>query len=488
MAATPLQILLEDAFVNIVVGSTPTTGPFDFDFPFFSEVDDIKVARTDDVTGVVTDLAVTTDFTVSGTSVEGGFQGGTITLVASDSDATLLIYRDIGVKRIDWFPVSGPFDITTLNQTFARIFAIAQEINESIDRGLKLPIIEAGTVMVIPELADRTNKFLAFDGSGAAIAATAVTGTVVSTFMETVLDDLTSAAALTTLGMNSARAQALGSASILNTGVASGDLPLLGTDGALPAVIGAFPRATSIKTGAYSVVAGDQGVLFVGDTSGGAFTITLPLLSGVSNGYTVGFKCDGANALTVDGNGSETIDGSASLVLADDDILSVTKANGEWKIVSSTQSGRVLQVVQTQDGAVATGTTTMAEDDTIPQNTEGDEYMTLAITPKNAGSRIRVDVTAWSTFSTAAPQVCALFVDSTADALMAVVNQGNPTGGARNNHNFSYDVASSSTTARTYKVRLGGVSGGTLTFNGVSSGRLLGGVMGSSIIITEYMP
>ncbi len=224
MAATPLQILLEDAFVNIVVGGTPTTGPFDFDFPFFSETDDIKVKRTDDATGVVTDLTVTTDYTVQGTSVQGGFQGGTITLVSSDSDATLLIYRDIGVKRTDWFPDAGPFDITTLNQTFARIFAIAQEINESIDRGLKLPITEAGTVMEVPELADRANKFLGFDAAGAAIASTAVTGTVVSTFMETVLDDLTSAAALTTLGVNSARAQALGDASIKTVGVADGNV------------------------------------------------------------------------------------------------------------------------------------------------------------------------------------------------------------------------------------------------------------------------
>jgi hypothetical protein len=230
MAATPLQILLEDAFTNIIVGATPTTGPFDFDFPFFSEADDIKVKRTDDATGVVTDLTVTTEYTVQGTSVQGGFQGGTITLVSSDSDATLLIYRDIGVKRTDWFPDAGPFDITTLNQTLARIFAISQEINESIDRGLKLPITEAGTVMQVPELADRANKFLGFDASGAAIASTAVTGAVVSTFMETVLDDLNSSTALTTLGMNAARAQALGAASIEDV-QASGSGDLLREDG-----------------------------------------------------------------------------------------------------------------------------------------------------------------------------------------------------------------------------------------------------------------
>lgn len=225
MAATPLQILLEDAFVDVVVGSTPTTGPFTFDFPFFSETDDIKVKRTDDATGAVTTLAVTTDYTVSGVAVSGGFQGGTITLVSSDSDATLTIYRDVSIKRTDWFPSSGPFDITTLNQTLARIFAIAQEVNESIARGLKLDITEAGTELTLPAQAARSSKFLAFDASGLPIASDAVgAGTVVSAFAETMLDDADGAAVLTTLGVNASRAQALGDASTKTVGVANGNV------------------------------------------------------------------------------------------------------------------------------------------------------------------------------------------------------------------------------------------------------------------------
>ena len=54
--------------------------------------------------------------------------------------------------------------------------------------------------------------------------------------------------------------------------------------------------------------------------------------------------------------------------------------------------GGVVQVVNTTTGAVATGTTTMPQDDTIPQNTEGDEYMTLAITPKDATNKLKIDV------------------------------------------------------------------------------------------------
>ena len=47
-------------------------------------------------------------------------------------------------------------------------------------------------------------------------------------------------------------------------------------------------------------------------------------------------------------------------------------------------AGSVLQVVQTQTGAVATTTVTIPFDDTIPQITEGAEFITLAITPKSS--------------------------------------------------------------------------------------------------------
>src|SRR5258708_5751039 len=53
-------------------------------------------------------------------------------------------------------------------------------------------------------------------------------------------------------------------------------------------------------------------------------------------------------------------------------------ANPSW------QGQMVAQVVNTETGAVATGTTTLpGAVDTIPTNTQGDQYMSLAITPTN---------------------------------------------------------------------------------------------------------
>ena len=55
----------------------------------------------------------------------------------------------------------------------------------------------------------------------------------------------------------------------------------------------------------------------------------------------------------------------------------------------------VVQVVNVMDGALATGTTVMPTDDTIPQITEGDEYMSLAITPKNALNILVIEANLW---------------------------------------------------------------------------------------------
>jgi hypothetical protein len=147
-----------------------------------------------------------------------------------------------------------------------------------------------------------------------------------------------------------------------------------------------------------------------------------------------------------------------------------------------------LQQVSVDTGAVATGTTVMPMDDTIPQNTEGDEYMTLAITPLSASSSLIIEVTAFLTVSNAAQYVSgAIFKDADANALgagaiwIAVLSE-------MHNLKFSIKVASGSTAARTYKFRAGRDTGaGTVSFNGRGGSRRFGGVCASSIRITEVL-
>ena len=145
----------------------------------------------------------------------------------------------------------------------------------------------------------------------------------------------------------------------------------------------------------------------------------------------------------------------------------------------------VVQVVNTQDGAVATGTTTLPWDDTIPQNTEGDQYMSLSITPTNASNKLKIDVVWNGTHSSATTRmIVALFQDTTANALAVSMHEN-----SASTHlacvKFTHYMTAGTTSATTFKIRAGSSAAGTTTFNGSGGGRLFGGVMASSITITE---
>lgn len=145
--------------------------------------------------------------------------------------------------------------------------------------------------------------------------------------------------------------------------------------------------------------------------------------------------------------------------------------------------GKLLQVVSNQISAVATGSTKIAHDDTIPQNTEGDEYMTLAITPGNTNNILIIDIKVFGAVNSADPVTMALFQDTTADALAAISVL--PTNSAYTQpwilrHKMTSGTASSTT----FKTRIGPALG-TFTINGNSGLRRFGGVAASSMTIWE---
>jgi len=148
-------------------------------------------------------------------------------------------------------------------------------------------------------------------------------------------------------------------------------------------------------------------------------------------------------------------------------------------------TGAVVQVVNVQTGAVATGTTVIPADDTIPQKTEGDEFMTLAITPTSSSNKLKIDVVAQIGNNSAnSSNTVALFQDSTANAIAVALNMES---GAEfvGNTKFTHYMTSGTTSATTFKVRAGSNQSATTTFNGRDSGRFFGGVFASSITITE---
>lgn len=151
--------------------------------------------------------------------------------------------------------------------------------------------------------------------------------------------------------------------------------------------------------------------------------------------------------------------------------------------LSDRPGGKIVQTVRTQTGAVATGTTQIPLDNSIPQNTEGDEYFSRAITPANASNLLEIVVTFTGAIGAAGHISVGLFQDSVADALAASA-MGVPTN-TISTLTFSHRMTAGTTSETTFKVRAGSNVSATLTFNGRSSGQIFGGVMASSITIRE---
>jgi hypothetical protein len=140
----------------------------------------------------------------------------------------------------------------------------------------------------------------------------------------------------------------------------------------------------------------------------------------------------------------------------------------------------------TETGAYASGTTTIPSDDTIPQNTEGDEYMTLSHTPKNSNNILVIDVVGQFSHSTSGQFGVALFKDSDASAIATAGCDGSATTNRLNTVTFRHRRTAGTTSAITFKVRAGNSSSGTTHFNGAVGVRNYGGSRASSITVWEF--
>ena len=153
-------------------------------------------------------------------------------------------------------------------------------------------------------------------------------------------------------------------------------------------------------------------------------------------------------------------------------------------LANGTEQARLVQVVNVTDSAVATGTTQMPRDNTIPQNTEGDQYMSLAITPTHASNKLLIQVVVQCTSTIVGTLQAALFKDSTAGAL-AATQAKSADSAAEMPLVLNHYMTTGGTSAITFKVRLGVNGSNTTTFNGAASAGYYGGVSSSSITISE---
>lgn len=147
---------------------------------------------------------------------------------------------------------------------------------------------------------------------------------------------------------------------------------------------------------------------------------------------------------------------------------------------------KVAQVVVTELTADFSTAATIPYDASIPQSGEGTEYITAGITPTNASSTLEIECNLFISGSAGGIFIAALFKDSDTDAIEAAGL------GVAGNSIYPFTirtrVSAASTSARTYKLRVG--SNGITAYVNRSSGTadLFGAAAKSRMIVREILP
>ncbi len=216
------------------------------------------------------------------------------------------------------------------------------------------------------------------------------------------------------------------------------------------------------------------------DTEGDAASDDLDTINGGVDGMRLSISCANASRAIVVKNGTGNIinlGGDITLANVNQKVeLEYSGALSAWLVLNI---NKIVQIVNTQTSAASSSANTIPHDNTIPQNTEGAEVMTLAFTPKSSSNNLMIEVSV-NVGNTSATQITtALFQDSTANALAASVQDGDSATTASYTGTIKYFMTAGTTSSTTFKVRVGGAAG-TTTFNGQYS---TAGI--SSITITE---
>tara|TARA_R110001599_G_scaffold45300_6_gene134044 strand:- start:2562 stop:3248 length:687 start_codon:yes stop_codon:yes gene_type:complete len=222
---------------------------------------------------------------------------------------------------------------------------------------------------------------------------------------------------------------------------------------------------TKVTSGVRTLAANEVATSNIADNA-----VTLGKLAHGTDGNLFSYDASGAPVHVSTGNANEVL------------VSNGAGAAPTFQSLSGLQ--RVVQQVYATDATYASTTDTFPLDDTIPQNTEGAEAVTVAITPTSASNYLLVE--AGGMFTNSSSTTCvvlALFQDSTADAIAA---SGHPVSSASNANSGSitHRMAAGTTSATTFKLRFAGQSGTTYR-NGTSSARLFGGRTNSWIMVTE---
>lgn len=462
------------------------TTVFSFPFYFIQNVDLVVSLRT---TAAGADVAqiLDTDYTVTGAGEQAG---GSVTFaVAPAAGKTVVIYRDPAQTQGVDFEVAGELNADTLETALDKAVMLIQSLSRIVARCLRFPIGDSAALTgIVPSSVDRANKYLKFDANGEPTVATDVDIGVLSLPVP-VADGGTGAA--TAAGARTA----LGAAGLTDNNAFSGANTHSGAETftATPTIkstgAGATGAQLTLQHDSPSPLANDLvGIVnFLADDDGNVadtvaqIDVQYNTVTGGAEDATMRFRTMRAGVRATRGSVGAglfmpgTTDPGAGKIAATDFLKSGVSI-----------ASKIVQVVHVSSGAVGTTTGVIPNDDSIPQIGEGAEFLSLAITPTNASNLLLIEVVLNISTVSVVGGAVALFHDAVADALAAVFKADSAASGQDSMAMpLRHYMTAGTTSAKTFKVRAGPLAASTLTVNGVAGARKFGGVMASTITITE---
>jgi hypothetical protein len=157
-------------------------------------------------------------------------------------------------------------------------------------------------------------------------------------------------------------------------------------------------------------------------------------------------------------------------------------------ITASGGSGSgIVQQVRDQSNAYTSYTGVIPTDNTIPQNTEGDQIFTVTITPSSATNILMFDIYVFCSVTDSDVGITfAIFQDSGADAIFAGSERSEITGSKQRLCSLKHYMVAGTTSSTTFNVRIGTTNASRpIYFNGTSFSRNYGGVAYSTFVVTE---
>ena len=531
----------EQTPVNSYTGNGVTT-VFPYTFKLLAQAD-IEVT----VDGVVKTL--TTDYTVSGVGVDGG---GNVTFVTAPANGTtVVLHRAMAYKRDIDYQENGDLPAATLDEDVDRVVMMTQQLGEQNDRSIHMTVGTTGvdTELPAPE-AGKAIGWNATEDGLTNLSALPTSTVAVSSFMETVLvasdaadaraavgatatgDALFTAAskdaAATTLLIGQ-KAGALENVGLSITMAANAvTVSLKGADGNAPStdnpVFITFRSATAsagtptkiavtsavsltIPSGATLGTANNipSRIWIVALNNAGAIELAVincvtygsnlalsvtPLKHMLAITSAIGTASDSAGVFYATSNHSP---GLPYVVLGAFDSIQVTP--GTWAAAADNihvdppfRPGDVTFEGLAIEGQVRTGTTTIPDDDTIPQASEGDQLIIDSVAvPFDLdlanGSRYcihEIDCTAFYSNSASVVETLAVFCNNAVGCVAAVQSKAQAAATQNTLSLFTARIPGH-ILETTYTARIGGASAGTTTLNGVSGAGKMGGMARSSL-------